>query len=134
VESAETTVPSVDANKDGIIDVLVSGGTSGNLTLLNGRTGVTLYTFNVYASNVTAVAIVSDVDGDGTNETAIRTDSLYLVSFKAAGYTIIWKQNFGSEGIGPIQDVNLDGYKDIVAAAVSEHSAVRQFRRLLLRL
>jgi PKD repeat protein len=109
----------VDANKDNVPDIATILG--GNLALLNGRTGALMYTLSeVFSANVTGVAIVSDVDGNGINEVAIRADKTYLVSFGSSSYQILWQKSFGSEGIDSIQDVNGDGYKDVIAATSSQ--------------
>ena len=115
-EQGNNGFPIIDANLDGVKDVLAVLG--GNLALLNGKDGSTVYTLGeIFASNVTGVAVVNDVDGNGINEVVVRTNNKsYLISFKPATYTIIWQQDFGSEGLSAIQDINGDGYKDIVAA------------------
>ena len=104
-----------DVNKDGSNDVIAIFGS--NLGLLNGKTGSTIYNIGeVFSSNVTSVAIVDDLDGDGIKEVVVRADKSYLISFKPTTYNIIWQQNFGSEGLSAIQDIDGDGYKDVVAA------------------
>ena len=108
--------PSVDANKDNVTDVLAILGVGSNLTLINGQNGTILNTLGVSSSKVTSVVAAGDVNGDGIKEVAVRTDKLHLISLEASTYSIVWEQDFGSEGIDSIEDVDGDGYKDIVAA------------------
>jgi hypothetical protein len=108
--------PIIDVNGDGVSDVLaiMNGGNPG---VLNGRNGSTIYNVvALSASNISSVATVSDSDGNGRDEVAIYAGKAYLLSFGQTSVTIMWQQDFGSEGLAAIQDINGDGYKDIVAA------------------
>ena len=114
--TANVGFPIIDVNGDGAKEVLtvMNGGNPG---VLNGRNGSTVY--NVVAlsvSNISSVATLSDVDGNGRNEMAIYAGKAYLLSFGQTSCTVVWQQDFGSEGLVAIQDINGDGYKDVVAA------------------
>ncbi|MFQ6068696.1 MAG: hypothetical protein ACE5KD_04040, partial [Candidatus Bathyarchaeia archaeon] len=109
----------VDANHDGTNDVAAVLG--GNVVLLNGTDGKPIYTISeIFASNITDVAILSDVNNDGTNEVAIHADHSYLISFGQSNYMILWEEEFGSEGIDAIEDVDGDGNKEVIAATNNE--------------
>lgn len=111
----------VDTNGDQMKEIIAAWRE--NITVFDGASGRQLYTTDMYASYINDVAIVSDINGDGINETVIcvyhastTSTYYYLASFKRYTFDVPWKGREGFSRLQTIEDADGDGYQDVVAA------------------
>ena len=129
---------SADLNNDGILDVVIGGGTDGvfsnnGIMAFNGIDGSILWK-NSARNEVFGSAIFQDITMDGIVDVFIVGRSAQLLAINGASGSIIW--DYFPYGTNPvdsglynfynpqfIQDVDGDSYKDILVSNGGDHLA-----------
>jgi hypothetical protein len=129
---------SADLNNDGILDVVIGGGTDGvfsnnGIMAFNGIDGSILWTISA-RNEVFGSAIFQDITMDGIEDVFIVGRSAQLLAINGSSGAIIW--DYFPYGTNPvdsglynfynpqfIQDVDGDSYKDILVSNGGDHLA-----------
>lgn len=114
-----------DINSDGVNDFVCRILDDTNIGVFSGKTGKMIYSTDISAYYIYALCPISDIDGDGLAEVALNQyapnafHTLYISSFKgnsSASYAIKHLDLYSH--LVSIQDVNGDGFLDIVGATL----------------
>jgi hypothetical protein len=127
-----------DLNNDGILDVIIGGGTDGvasnhGIMAFNGVDGSILWN-RASRNEVFGSAIFQDITNDGIKDVFITGRQAQLLAINGANGQLLW--DYFPYGINPadsglynfynpqfISDVNNDGFKEILVANGGDHAA-----------